>query len=314
MNDKNILMSLRIIFAVSVFMVNNIFMRTKWLFLIALAVSLLIHSSLLLFLHFPFETPERENLKNAPVEVSLFPKEKPEEKPVVPQREEAIPIPKTSKTYPEETTLEHDLPGGRVKGVDKPEKRGQSVVAPRALPKIAEENIIKQAEKPVVEEPKSNVVDDVMPLKEPETVQEPDNIGRDLSGIFNTRDITDKIANSQQELPKGEDTASYNVFEQKYASYFGKFRERIYRLWNYPIGAAMRGESGIVRVTFSILKDGSVVNIKMTGSSGYPELDREVMRVLKNVGKIPLPSSYELDQLNVDEANFIYVIGNKYIE
>lgn len=312
MNDKNILMSLRIIFAVSVFMVNNIFMRTKWLFLIALAVSLLIHSSLLLFLHFPFEAPERENLKNKPVEVSLFPKEKPEEKPVVPQREEAIPIPKTSKTYPEETTLEHDLPGGRVKGVDKPKKRQKPVVAPEVLPETAEENTVKQAE-PVVEEPKSNIVGDVVPLEEPETVQEP-KIDKDLSGIFNTQDITDRIANSRQELPKGEDTASYNVFEQKYASYFGKFRERIYGLWEYPKGAAMRGESGVVRVTFSILKDGSVVNINRVASSGYPELDREVMRVLRNVGKIPLPSSYELDQLNVDEANFIYVIGNKYIE
>ena len=309
MNDKNILMSLRIIFAVSVFMVNNISMRTKWLFLIALAVSLLIHSSLLLFLHFPFEAQERENFKNKPVEVSLLPKEKP----IMPQREEAIPIPKTSKIYPEETTLEHDLPGGKVNGAAKPKKRQKPVVAPEVLPETAEENTVKQAE-PVVEEPKSNVVDDVMPLKEPKTVQEPDNIDRDLSGIFNTQDITDRIANSRQELPKGEDTASYNVFEQKYASYFGKFRERIYGIWNYPTGAAIRGESGIVRVTFSILKDGSVVNIKMTGSSGYPELDREVMRVLKNMGKIPLPSSYKLDQLNVDEANFIYVIDNKYIE
>ena len=48
----------------------------------------------------------------------------------------------------------------------------------------------------------------------------------------------------------------------------------------------------------------------MLQSSGYSNLDREVMRVLKNMGKIPLPESYELEQLNVEEAFFIYSMGD----
>ena len=110
--------------------------------------------------------------------------------------------------------------------------------------------------------------------------------------------------------PKGEDTASYNKFEERYASYFFKFKQRVYQLWDYPAQSVARGESGVVKMTFSILKDGSIVNIRMIESSGYPNLDREVMRVLKNMGKVPLPESYELNQLNIDEAYFIYTIGD----
>ena len=50
----------------------------------------------------------------------------------------------------------------------------------------------------------------------------------------------------------------------------------------------------------------------MLESSGYPNLDREVMRVIKNMAKVPLPESYELNQLNVEEAYFIYSIGGGY--
>ncbi len=292
-------------------------MQSKWLFPAAIAVSLLIHLCFLLFLHLSPDQEKDKNAEDEPVEVSLIPKEKPPVPEPVPRSERAVPIPEPPETDPEETTLEHDLPGGRTKGEDKPKETPKPaprptpkpVPAPKPVPGTAGKPAPKPAE-PAVEEPKFGS-EETLPVKEPEITREPES-ERDVSGLFNTRDITDRIANSKPELPKGEDTASYNAFEQKYASYFGKFRRRIYQLWQYPRNAAMRGESGVVGVTFSILKDGSVVNIKMTRSSGYPELDREVMRVLKNVGKIPLPSSYELDQLNVDEASFIYTIGGGY--
>ena len=124
--------------------------------------------------------------------------------------------------------------------------------------------------------------------------------------ILNTREITNRVARQKSVDREGEDTASYNKFEDKYASYFGKFRTRIYQIWKYPRESAMRGEKGVVGVQFSILTDGSIVNIKMIRSSGYHNLDREVMRVLKSFGKLPLPKSYKLNQLNVDEAFFFY--------
>ncbi len=124
--------------------------------------------------------------------------------------------------------------------------------------------------------------------------------------ILNTKEITNRVARQKSVDRDGEDTASYNKFEDKYASYFGKFRTRIYQIWKYPRESAIRGERGVVGVQFSILSDGSIVNIKMISSSGYHNLDREVMRVLRSFGKLPLPKSYKLNQLNVDEAFFFY--------
>ena len=45
--------------------------------------------------------------------------------------------------------------------------------------------------------------------------------------------FTKWIANAEKEQPKGEDSASYNVFEERYASYFAKFRRRVYQLFDY---------------------------------------------------------------------------------
>ena len=126
------------------------------------------------------------------------------------------------------------------------------------------------------------------------------------------QEIINRIANAKKTPPKGEDSASYNVFEERYASYFAKFRRRIYQLWEYPAASIARGETGVVKLSFSILKDGSIVNVRMLESSGYPNLDREVMRVIKNMGKVPLPKSYELNQLNIEEAYFIYSIGSGF--
>lgn len=237
---------------------------------IAIIISIILHIGLL-FLFYISHTKSDKDKSSEPIEVSLIPKEEPKND----LRQEEKPF-DDSVTDDEETTLDHNMIGGKQQGQDKNN--------------ITDKNIIKDT-------------------KEYESKDEL----FDLSGIFNTKEITDRIAKNKPPQKEGEDTASYNEFEEKYASYFSKFRRRVYQLWRYPQSSAQRGEQGIVKVSFSILKDGSVVNIRMIKSSGYPELDREVMRVLKNIGKIPLPKSYNLEQLNIDEANFIYSIDGSII-
>ncbi len=180
----------------------------------------------------------------------------------------------------QETTLDHDRYGGRSRG------------------EVTQEDW------------QSNNFDDNLAYNEeviPEILQEENKLN-----LYDNQDIISRIANAKRKTPKGEDSASYNVFEERYESYFAKFRRRVYQLWEYPLASLHRGETGVVKMSFSILKDGSIINIRMLESSGYSNLDREVMRVLKNMGKIPLPESYELNQLNIEEAYFIYSIGGGY--
>lgn len=256
-------------------------MKSNRTLIITIIFSVLLHLCLLLFIKF---VPEDDSAKkeSKPVEVEIIPKER---KPIVEYNE---PV-----TDDEKTTLDHDKAGGEKKAEGKDTKsaadktvsakpsRTKNVNVPKTVPKIEEKSKVQEDKKE--ENKKIN--------------------------LFDNAEIINRIANIKEKQPKGEDTASYNEFEEKYASYFAKFRRRVYQLWDYPNESVNRGEQGIVQVSFSILKDGSIVNIRLINSSGHSRLDREVMRVLKNMGKIPLPESYELNQLNVDEAYFIYTIG-----
>ena len=126
----------------------------------------------------------------------------------------------------------------------------------------------------------------------------------------NIRDIVRDYL-GQLQSPPGEDSVSFNNMSVKYDSYFYKFSRALYGVWRYPPDAAKRGESGIVRVTFAINKDGSITDVNMIESSGYPALDREVMRTLRNMPKVELPESYELNVLHVN-GYFIYSLTGEY--
>jgi protein TonB len=73
----------------------------------------------------------------------------------------------------------------------------------------------------------------------------------------------------------------------------------------------MRGEAWIVRVSFSIMKDGRLTNVVMVESSGYPALDREVMRTLKTMPPTPLPDSFGLNVMHIN-GYFIYSLTGEY--
>lgn len=189
-------------------------------------------------------------------------------------------------------------------------------VVPRDIPPLYDEPITDDKEttlehdREIVESKKPTYNNKKLPgsKKKPSVKPEKeDNLDSNyIPNIYANNKVIESIANAKPAEKPGEDTASYMKFEARYASYFGKFRRRVYQIWQYPQGSRMRGETGVVHVAFSILKSGKIVNIRMLESSGYPELDREVLRVLKSIEGIPLPSSYNLNQLNVSDAYFYY--------
>lgn len=259
-------------------------MKSYRLLAVTLFLSLLLHILIIFFVKFINEEENVDNhLKGEPVEIEVIPKEKTSEHPYTTE-------PETDDT---ETTLDHDVSGGKSGGVSNGSIQGGSTANSRNVPK-------KDIIPPKVEN------------KQDQNTLDEEIISENKLNLYDNKEIIDRIANAKKEQPKGEDSASYNVFEERYASYFAKFRRRIYQLWEYPAASIQRGETGVVKLSFSILKDGTIVNIRMLESSGYPNLDREVMRVIKNMGKVPLPESYKLNQLNVEEAYFIYSIGSGY--
>ena len=119
-------------------------------------------------------------------------------------------------------------------------------------------------------------------------------------------------AKGEKKQKEGEDSVNFNSMENKYASYFYKFKRNLYQVWTYPRNSIMNNEQGRVRIQFSIKKDGSITNIRVVSSSGYPDLDRAAVDALKNMGKVPFENSFDINVLNVD-GYFYYRLGGKFI-
>jgi protein TonB len=84
------------------------------------------------------------------------------------------------------------------------------------------------------------------------------------------------------------------------ASFFKRFRDNIYQVWNYPRAAIERGESGVCLLKIVINQDGSVENAELLEGTGSPTLDREaVAAVYRGASYGNLPSSYPKEQLTI---------------
>ena len=120
-----------------------------------------------------------------------------------------------------------------------------------------------------------------------------------------------KKGNSIEEIkPKeDEDVVSLNTREFKYYSYLLKIKRKIEMVWSYPRDAAERGEQGEVKIIFTIKKDGTLADIKLTSSSGYKKLDMEAIRAVKVAAPFnPIPKRMHLKKLHII-ASFEYRIS-----
>ena len=103
-----------------------------------------------------------------------------------------------------------------------------------------------------------------------------------------------------------EDTVNLGSRNTKYYSYLTKLKENIKKNWLYPKQAYIRKEEGTTVVKFSIVKDGSLIDICIIASSGFKSLDTEALNVVKLCAPYtPLPKNFNLSKLNI-VANFQY--------
>lgn len=92
-------------------------------------------------------------------------------------------------------------------------------------------------------------------------------------------------------------------------SFYQRLRSGIYRVWNYPAKSKDRGEAGtcLIRMTFN--RDGTVKDVELLETSGYPRLDREaVAAVYKGEPYGKLPDAYKKEELSI-LAFFRYTMG-----
>jgi len=105
-----------------------------------------------------------------------------------------------------------------------------------------------------------------------------------------------------------------NTREFKYTSYFAHLKEKIELAWVYPQESQMRGEQGILTLSFTILKDGRLQDVRLIQSSGYYLLDQAAMKAVKDAADFkPMPAQWPEDHLTI-LARFSYqLVGVKYV-
>jgi protein TonB len=275
---------------------------------ICISISLLLHASLLLV---KFSAPAAPS--SPPVKIDIIPKEPqaqatpppPATPPVVAESTPPPVRPKPQPTPPKEvipeTPAEPDLPAEVAEPIDpvepkpaQPETQPATPAQPAAITPIVPRQY--------------NPDNPPAPMSLKEMLQEQQNA--QTGATQPDRNMQDVV---REQLAKDakDDSVSFTNIEARYESYFYKFARAVYGEWKYPRAAAGRGEQGIVRVTFSIAKDGKIMNINLLETSGYQDLDREVLRMLRALPPVPLPESYEPAMLNIN-GFFIYSQSGQY--
>jgi protein TonB len=97
------------------------------------------------------------------------------------------------------------------------------------------------------------------------------------------------------------------------SSFFQRFRDQIYGVWNYPSSAAEKGEQGTCMLKISVNRDGTLKGVELKESSGFPVLDNEAIAAVKKAAPYgPVSKYYKDDVLNIF-AFFQYNLSRRTI-
>lgn len=211
-----------------------------------------------------------------------------------------------------------------------PKIEGQTEKSPSAI-KFGETKIkkgkpgasaVKEApvpDKKVIPEPVERPVQettqeaDISPVPHPIDVQKTPS----SPGIKELTPSLDELTNIDKEKEKGEggeggeggrdeETVSLDSSDFKYTSYLHGVKFKIEGVWRYPEAARKSALQGMGRISFTIERDGTVSDIKLITSTGYPILDEEIKKAIRAASPFnPMTDNMRLKRLNVD-ATFEY--------
>ena len=108
------------------------------------------------------------------------------------------------------------------------------------------------------------------------------------------RDTTETMLTERAQLSQGyvSDRGVSATFKASYRATISAILKRHKR---YPSRALTRGQEGTVAISFIINKDGRLAGYRITHSSGYRLLDREVEKMLKRAAPFP-PFPIDMEQ------------------
>jgi TonB family protein len=128
----------------------------------------------------------------------------------------------------------------------------------------------------------------------------------EISG-FGADSLEQKDTNASAD---SQETISLDTKDERYVQYAGIIKKNIMEHWDYPDEAKLSLWEGKAIAFFSLARNGSLTEIKITGTSGYDILDREVLRAVKASAPFPsFPASVKVNRLNI-KASFDYRLSS----
>lgn len=98
-----------------------------------------------------------------------------------------------------------------------------------------------------------------------------------------------RVQTTQSNRNAARQTASGVFSSMTPATWQARLMAHLERRKTYPPGAKARGERGTVHVRFSIDASGNVLSVRLARSSGFPDLDREVLALVRRASPVPAP-------------------------
>ena len=116
---------------------------------------------------------------------------------------------------------------------------------------------------------------------------------------------------SQASSEDSQETISLDTDDKRYVSYAQAIKERIAGQWKYPQEARKKKLEGRLVALFSLNREGALIRLDITKTSGHDVLDREAESAIQSAAPFPpFPSTITVSRLNIN-VSFDYTLSKK---
>lgn len=171
-----------------------------------------------------------------------------------------------------------------------------------SLSSVAISEVVEKVEEPIKEEKKEEIVEKIVETPTPKVIEKPKKVEKKIvKKEKEIKEVVEKVVEkpieniekteqvAKEETPFKQESStlsSSNVQKNQNleSEYLAKVQAKIEKNKIYPKAAKRLNQTGKVVVSFDILKDGKVTNIRIIHKSRFEKLDDASIELLTNIG------------------------------
>ena len=203
--------------------------------------------------------------------------------------------PETTSTEVPPDSVAREMQTGVEKAPEKPEEVAEKAEPlPEPEKPVEETKVEPEPEKPVDMNPEPQAELAILPPPRPveKTGEKPEEKKKEVKKKPQPRRAVLASAPSSADR-RADRAAAPNAGANRDSNALPNWKSRLFaqieRYKRYPAEAQSRGDRGVVRLAFSVDRQGGVHNARVVGSSGSHILDRETLAMIERASPLPPP-------------------------